>query len=593
MRFPLLNRSTPRAALVPVTPPDLARPHLPTPDLPLPQTEPGLNLSGIRETIDLLEADLGAMLREVQRACQSVCHEAEASATVLDGITARTEGLVLQSSNAHRDVSHLAEAIEELARSSREIGGRVQNADTLANQASEAAALATSSVDGLKASSSEIGHVVKLISSIARQTNLLALNATIEAARAGAAGRGFAVVASEVKALSVQTEKATEEIGRKIDALQQDAAASIGAVEGIANVMSVIRPLFASVASSVSAQNDATADLSHTASETSRFVASVSEDAAAIGHATARADQHGESVGQSGKHVAALTDKLKTRLTIFLRQSEAGDRRHEDRLPCELAVTLHAPNGTVQGRTGDLSEGGMLVCSKEHPALPVGKVMTAQIEGIGSVRARLVNASGLGLHLQFDQMDSEPRAALERKLTSIREENREFIARAIDTANRVSQVMEETMSSGGLTRDDLFDNDYVLIEASDPPQYRTRFLAALERLLPPIQEALLKSDSRMIFCAAVDRNGYLPVHNLLYSQAQRPGEVAWNMANARNRRIFDDRAGLTAARNVRPYLIQNYPREMGNGVTIMMREIDAPIRVFGKHWGGFRTAYRL
>ena len=357
--------------------------------------------------------------------------------------------------------------------------------------------------------------------------------------------------------------------------------------------MSVIRPLFASVASSVSAQNDATADLSHTASETSRFVASVSEDAAAIGHATARADQHGESVGRSGKHVAALTDKLKTRLTIFLRQSEAGDRRHEDRLPCELAVTLDGPNGTVQGRTGDLSEGGMLVCSKEHASLPVGKVMTAQIEGIGSVRARLVNASGLGLHLQFDQMDSEPRAALERKLTSIREENREFIARAIDTANRVSQVMEETVSGGGLTRDDLFDNDYVLIEARDPPQYRTRFLATLDRILPPIQEALLKSDSRMIFCAAVDRNGYLPVHNLLYSQAQRPGEIAWNMANARNRRIFDDRAGLTAARNVRPYLIQNYPREMGNGVTIMMREIDAPIRVFGKHWGGFRTAYRL
>ena len=43
---------------------------------------------------------------------------------------------------------------------------------------------------------------------------------------------------------------------------------------------------------------------------------------------------------------------------------------------------------------------------------------------------------------------------------------------------------------------------------------------------------------------------------------------------------------------MRPYLIQNYPRDMGNGVVIMMREIDAPIRVFGKHWGGFRTAYK-
>jgi methyl-accepting chemotaxis protein len=32
---------------------------------------------------------------------------------------------------------------------------------------------------------------------------------------------------------------------------------------------------------------------------------------------------------------------------------------------------------------------------------------------------------------------------------------------------------------------------------------------------------------------------------------------------------------------------------MGNGITIIMREIDAPIRIFGKHWGGFRSAYKL
>jgi methyl-accepting chemotaxis protein len=97
----------------------------------------------------------------------------------------------------------------------------------------------------------------------------------------------------------------------------------------------------------------------------------------------------------------------------------------------------------------------------------------------------------------------------------------------------------------------------------------------------------------MTFCAAVDRNGYLPVHNRKYSFPQRPREQAWNTANSRNRRIFDDRAGLAAARNVRPYIIQVYPRDMGNGITIIMREIDAPIRIFGKHWGGFRSAYKL
>ena len=72
---------------------------------------------------------------------------------------------------------------------------------------------------------------------------------------------------------------------------------------------------------------------------------------------------------------------------------------------------------------------------------------------------------------------------------------------------------------------------------------------------------------------------------------QRPGDVDWNKAHARNRRIFDDRAGLSAARVVRPYLLQNYARDMGNGETALMQEIDAPIRVFGRHWGGLRTGY--
>ena len=392
------------------------------------------DLSVIRESIDLLELDLSAMIRDVGSAADVVRLGTQSSSQALGAIRSRAEALAGKSQDAKRDTHQFAQATEELAQSSREIGRRVKDADTLAKQAGDATSSATQSVDGLRSSSSDIGNVVNLIASVARQTNLLALNATIEAARAGAAGRGFAVVASEVKALSVQTQQATEQIKRKISLLQQDASASIAAVLRIAEVIDSLRPLFGAVAGAVDQQVATTNSLSRSAADTSNFVATVADGAGEIEQAAIGATEHGASVDQSGKDVALLAEKLKTRCVIFLRQSQIGDRRRHERLPCELGISLQTPSGPVQGQTADLSEGGVLMRVEDKKELAIGSIVAAEIVDIGACRVRIIRLSHLGLHLEFVELPSAIQTALRHKLETIRIEHNEFIKRAIETA---------------------------------------------------------------------------------------------------------------------------------------------------------------
>ena len=166
-----------------------------------------------------------------------------------------------------------------------------------------------------------------------------------------------------------------------------------------------------------------------------------------------------------------------------------------------------------------------------------------------------------------------------------------LIRTVIETAKTISTAFESAISRGEIKLEQLMDENYREIPGTDPKQYLTNYVEFTDRLLPPIQDPLQKSDSRIVFCVAWARGGYLPTHNPNYRKPQGADPV-WNNANCRNRRLFNDRAVKKVAANTKPFLLQTYRRDMGGGNFVLMKDLSSPIFVRGRHWGAFRMGFR-
>src|SRR5437899_9267970 len=416
--------------------------------------------------LELLELELGAMIRQLERAANSVAGGAEATAATLSTIRQRTNALTGRTSEAQGTATTFAQAAERFTQSAQGIGSQVRDAGKLADQASAAAREARANVDRLRESSDAIGNVVNLIAQIARQTTLLALNSTIEAARAGAAGKGFAVVATEVKALAVQTQGATEEISRKIDALQRDAAGSADAVHRISQAIEAIRPVFDTVNGAVAEQNATTSEVSGNAASASDFIISVGESAAEIDAATKAAETHGENVASAGKAVTTFAQKLKSRCAVLLKQSERDDRRKTERLPCHLK--LETARGVLP--VYEISMDGVLIGGAEASRFAPQAIIDGSLEDVGPCRLRVAEQSKAGARMQFVSANAELNEKIEDKLWSIHEENTEFVTRAMEAGNALTRIFEQAVARGEVKIDDLFDTDYVEIDGTNPQQ---------------------------------------------------------------------------------------------------------------------------
>ncbi|MFT6657252.1 methyl-accepting chemotaxis protein [Maritalea sp.] len=176
--------------------------------------------------------------------------------------------------------------------------------------------------------------------------------------------------------------------------------------------------------------------------------------------------------------------------------------------------------------------------------------------------------------------------------SGVETDDSKFIKAAQQVAAKIGSIFENAIERRDVSQSDLFDQNYRPIPKTDPQQFTTRYLHMTDARLLGLQDSVLKLDPRVAFSVAVDTNGYLPTHNSIYSKPQSSDPV-WNAANCRNRRIFDDRTGLSAGQSTKPFLLQTYRRDMGGGKFALMKDVSAPIYVAGRHWGGLRIGYKV
>ncbi len=216
-----------------------------------------------------------------------------------------------------RNVETVATGIEEMTASIREIADSAHDAAKVATQAVNVAETTTATITKLDESSAKISDVTKVITSISEQTNLLALNATIEAARAGEAGKGFAVVANEVKELARETASATEEIGKRVEAIQEDTESAVTAIGQIGNIVKQIYEIQNTIASAVEEQTATTNEIGRSVTEVAMGSSDIAANISGVATATQDTASGASATQRAARELAAMANELQQLVEKF------------------------------------------------------------------------------------------------------------------------------------------------------------------------------------------------------------------------------------------------------------------------------------
>jgi methyl-accepting chemotaxis protein len=272
----------------------------------------------IEAEIETFRSSVTSVLTNTDRMTGELTETAETLSSIARAAGEQSVETASTADATSNNVQTVATATSQLGESVQAIKGQIRDATAIVQRATGMAGVANETMGALATSAQHIDEVVGFIRNIAGQTNLLALNATIEAARAGEAGRGFAVVASEVKALAIQTAKATEEISSQIAEVQSATRQAVDNVGAIAAIMKDIDSFTATIAEAVSQQNAATNEISRNIGQAAAGTASVAQSIAGTAAASEDTNRSADLVLTTAKDLSLQAAELRLSVDRFL-----------------------------------------------------------------------------------------------------------------------------------------------------------------------------------------------------------------------------------------------------------------------------------